>query len=73
MHRKQPTANEDLEIYAPLTPEELERSEKKLAKRKGRFGHHIEIDVPFTNPLFLHERPVPGERKTEGVNPSDDD
>ena len=48
MHRKQPTASEDLEIYAPLTPEELERSRKNLAKRRGRFGHRIQIDLPFT-------------------------
>lgn len=58
---EKPTAEDESdEIYAPLTPEELEKSRAKLAKRTGRFGHHVQIDVPLVN------HPHPQNKKPKG-------
>ena len=56
-HKHTPT-EEDLDVYEPLTPEERKRIRRRLTKNKGRFGHHVEIDLPLTNALCTHnEKP----------------
>lgn len=58
MRRDKPTTeNEWDEIYAPLSPEELEKS---LAKLTGHFGHHVQIDLPIVN------HPHPQNKKPKG-------